>query len=118
MDEELKSLLNKKEAEKKKKNYDKVKGLEIELVKIKSSNKPDKLQNALKELNKIQVVDKKLHEIKNEILLDYTGEIKKVGSSKVGDQICQIHIRFRKTTEYEAYINFIDEGYDARCYFQ
>ena len=35
-----------------------------------------KLENALKELNKIQVIDKSLHEIKNEILEVYIGNIR------------------------------------------
>ena len=37
-----------------------------------------------------------------------------VGSSKVGDQNHQTHIRFRNISNYEAYINSIDEGYDAK----
>ena len=36
-----------------------------------------------------------------------------VGHLKVGDQIRQTHIRFRSISDYEAYINSIDEGYDA-----
>ena len=36
-----------------------------------------------------------------------------VGTLKVADQICQTHIRFRIIDAYEAYINAIDEGYDA-----
>ena len=36
-----------------------------------------------------------------------------VGNLKVGDQIRQTHIRFRNFSDYEAYINSIDEGYDA-----
>ena len=31
----------------------------------------------------------------------------------VGDQIGGTHIRFRNTTDYEHYVNAIDEGYDA-----
>ena len=64
------------------------------MVKGKYANNPKKLQSELKELNKIQVLDKKLHELKNEILLDYNGEIEMVGSLKVGDQIRETHIRF------------------------
>ena len=67
----------------------------------------------MKELNKIQVIDKNLHEIKNEILLDYTGEFEMVGNLKVGNQIRQTHIRFRNMDEFESYINSIDEGDDA-----
>ena len=56
----MKSLLNTIKYEKKKKiKYnDKNKQLEIELVKIKYADKPDKLESALKELNKIKVIDK------------------------------------------------------------
>ena len=67
----------------------------------------------MKELFKIQVVEKNLHEIKNGIILDYTGELKMVGNLKVGDQLRQTHIRFRNISDYEAYINSTDEGYDA-----
>ena len=57
------------------------------MVNIKYANKPNKLQSASKELNKIQVVNKNLHEIKQEILEDYTGEFEMIGNLKVGDQI-------------------------------
>ena len=66
-----------------------------------------------RELNKIEVIDKNLHEIENEILRDYEGEFEMVGKLSVGDQIRRIHIIFRNITDYEAYINSIDEGYDA-----
>ena len=107
-------ILNKSESKKKKnKKYDKIKELEILLVRIKYADKPDKLESDLKELNKIQVIDKSLHEIKNEILLDYAGAVEMVGNLKVGDQIRQTNIRFRNTDDFESYINSIDEGYDA-----
>ena len=63
MDGKMKSTLQKIKTEKwkKNKNIDRNKILEIELVKTKQSNKPDKIQNASKDLNKIQVVDKSLH---------------------------------------------------------
>ena len=115
MDNYLKILLNKisSEEKKKNKNYDKIKILEVELVKNKNANNPNKLQSELKELNNIQVVNGKLHEIEQEILMDYTGEVEKVGNLKVGDQIRQTHIRFRNIADYEAYVNAIAEGYDA-----
>ena len=115
MDDNMKLLLNKIKSEKRKrnKNLDKFKELEILLVKIKYANNPNKLQFELKKLNKIQVVNKNLHEVKQEILIDYTGEFEMVGNLKVGDQIRQTHIRFRNIADYEAYINAIDEGYDA-----
>ena len=71
------------------------------------------MQNALKELNKIEVIDKNLHEIKKEILLGYDGTFEMAGTSIVGDQLCQTHFRFRKMIDCETYINSIDEGYDA-----
>ena len=36
-----------------------------------------------------------------------------VGNLKVGDQIRKTNIRFRNMDDFEAYINAIDEGYDA-----
>ena len=115
LDDEMKKLLNKTKTEKKKKNknVNKIKELEIKLVNIKYSNNPNKLQSELKELNKIHVVNKNLHAIKQEILVDYTGEFEMFGNLKVGDQSRQTHIRFRNISDYEAYINAIDEGYDA-----
>ena len=115
IDDNMKSLLNKIKTEKRKrnKNLDKIKQLEILLVNIKYANDPNKLQNALKELNKIHVVNKNLHEIKQEILQDYEGEFEMVGNLKVADQIRQTHIRFRNISDYEAYINAIDQDYDS-----
>ena len=83
------------------------------MVKIEFANNPYKLQSALKELNKIHVVNKSLHEIKQGIMIDYTGEFEMVGSLKVADQIRQTHHRFRAIDDYEAYINFVNEGYDS-----
>ena len=114
IDNNMKLLLNKiRKGKNKKKNFDKIKQLEILLVNIKYANDPNKLENALKEFNKIQVIDKNLHEIKNEILLDYVGVFEMIGNLKVGDQIRQTNIRFRNMDDFEAYINSIDEGYDA-----
>ena len=95
------------------KKIDKIKELEIELVKVKYANKPDKSQSKLKELIKIHVFIKNLHEIKNEIKLEYTGEFEMVGKLSLGDQIRQTHIRFRNIDDFESYINAIDEGYEA-----
>ena len=112
---DMKFLLNKIKSEKKKKykNLDKIKQLEIILVNIKYANDHNKLENALKELNKIQVIDKNLHEIKNEILQDYDGTFEMVGSLLVGDQLRQTHIRFRNMIDFENYINSIDQDYDS-----
>ena len=53
MDNNMKLLLEKVKSEKKKKkiNDNKIKKLEIELIKIKHPNNPNKLQSELKELN-------------------------------------------------------------------
>ena len=44
---------------------------------------------------------------------DYEGEFEMVGNLQVGDQIRQTHIRFRNISDYEAYINAIDQDYDS-----
>ena len=111
INDNMKSLLNKIKTEKK--NFDKINQLEIEIVKIKYANNPNKLQSELKELNKIQVIDKNLHEIKQEILQEYEGDFEMVGNLKIGDQIRQTKIRFRNISDYEAYINAIDQDYDS-----
>ena len=115
MDDKMKSSLNKIKTETKKKNkiVEKIKQLEIELVRFKYANNPNKLQSEVKESNKNQALTKNSHEIKQEILLDYTGEFGMVGNLKVGDQIRQTHLRFRNIDEFESYINAIDEGYDV-----
>ena len=115
LNDDMKLLLNKIKSEKRKKNKnsDKIIELEILLVNIKYANNPNKLQSELKELNKIQVVNKNLHEIKQEILIDYVGVFEMVGNMKVGDQIRQTHIRFRNVDDFEAYINSIDQDYDS-----
>ena len=59
-------------------------------------------------MNKIQVIYKILHEIKNEILLDYVGAFEMVGNLKVGDQIRQTHSRFRNIDDFESYITSVD----------
>ena len=106
----MKLLLNKIKSEKRKKirNYDKIRQLEIILVNIKYANDHNKLENALKELNKIQVIDKKLHEIKNEILQDYDGTFEMVGTLIVGDQLRQTYIRFRNMIDFETYTLIMD----------
>ena len=117
----MKTFLNKIKTEKKKnnKNIDKIKQLEIELVRVKYANNLKKLQSELKDKNKIQVIDKNLHKIKNEILLDYVDAFEMVGNLKGGDQIRQTNIRFRNVDDFEAYIISIDQDYDsegANCF--
>ena len=64
-------------------------------------------------MNKIEVIDKKLHEIKNEFLLDYTGSFEMVGTLKFSHQNRETHSRFRNMDDFEAYINSIDQDYDS-----
>ena len=113
--DDMKLLFIKIESEKKKeiKNFDKIKELEILLVRIKYADKPDELESALNDLSKIQVSDKNLQEIKNETFSDYVGAFEMIGNLKVGDQMRQTNIRFRNRDDFEAYISAIDEGYDA-----
>ena len=56
---------------------------------------------------------KNLQEIKQEKLVDYTDEFEMIGNLKVGDQIRQTHIGFRINTDYEAFINAIDQVYES-----
>ena len=58
--DDLKLLLNKIKSEKKKKNknIDKIKKIDILLVRTNYANKPDKLEKALRELNKKEVLKK------------------------------------------------------------
>ena len=113
--DDMKLLLNKIKSEKKKKNknFDKFTQLEILLVRIKYAKNTNKLQSELKVLNKIHVIDKNLHGIKQEILQDNTSAFEMVGNLKVGDQIRQTHNRFRNIDDFEAYINSIDQDYDT-----
>ena len=103
MSNDMKLLLNKIKSEKRKrnKNFDKIRQLELQLVNIKYA------------LNKIEVIDKNLHEIKNEVLLDYNGEFEMIGNLKIGELVRETHIRFRNMSDFENYINSIDQDYDS-----
>ena len=76
-------------------------------MKIKYKNEIDK------DLNKIHVIDKNLHEIKIEIMEDYEGIFELIGNLKVGDEVRQTHSRFRNMDAFESYINKTDVIYDA-----
>ena len=79
------------------------------MVKIKNFKNPIKLQSQLKELFKIRIVNKKLHEIKNKILRDYIGEFEMVGKLSIVDQTRGTHIRFKNMDDLESRINAIDQ---------
>ena len=114
MNDDMKFLLNKIKSEKKKKNknFDKIRQLEILLVILKYANDPNKLQSALKELNKIEVINKNLHQIK-EILEDYTGDFELIGKMIIGPVEHKTNIRFENMDDFERYINAIDIDYDS-----
>ena len=81
-------------------------------------DKPDKLSNALKELYKIEVFDKNLHGIKEEILGDYSGEVELIDKLLIGDHVRANQIRFRNINDFEVYINSFDQDYDSEdCIF-
>ena len=55
-----------------------------------------------------------LHEIKNEVLEDYTGDFELIGSMLVGEVEQKTNIRFKNVDDFESYINAIDNsGYDS-----
>ena len=55
-----------------------------------------------------------LHEIKNDILEDYTGDFELIGSMLVGEIEQKTNIRFKNIDDFESYINAIDSGgYDS-----
>ena len=55
-----------------------------------------------------------LHEIKNDILEDYTGDFELIGSMLVGEIEQKTFIRFQNVVDFESYINAIDNsGYDS-----
>ena len=89
----------------------KIKNLEIELFKIKYADKPSELESALRELKKIEVIDKNLHEIKNDILRDYGAELEMVGRLKIADQTREIHIRFRSIDDFESFNNATKDAF-------
>ena len=55
-----------------------------------------------------------LHEIKIEILEDYTGDFELIGSMLVGEIEQKTNIRFKNVDDFERYINAVDNsGYDS-----
>ena len=83
------------------------------MVKIEYANNPNKLQSELKKLNKIQVIDETIHEIENKSSKSYGGKFEMVGKESSGDLVRETHIGFRSISDYEHYINAIDQNYDS-----
>ena len=63
--------------------------------------------------NKIYVNNLNLHEIKNEILQDYTGHFELNGKMIIGPVEHKTNIRFKNMDDFERYINAIDIDYDS-----
>ena len=55
-----------------------------------------------------------MHEIKQEILVDFTGEFQVVDKLSLGDQIRETQFRFRNMDDFKSSVNAIDEGYEAK----
>ena len=55
-----------------------------------------------------------MHEIKQEKLVDFTGEFQVVGKLSLGDQIRETQFRFRNMDDFKSSVNAIDEGYEAK----
>ena len=54
-----------------------------------------------------------LHEIKNQILEDYTGDFELIGKMIIGPVEHKTNIRFKNMDDFERYINAIDIDYDS-----
>ena len=63
--------------------------------------------------NKIYVNNLNLHEIKDEILQDYTGDFELNGEMIIGPTKHKTNIRFKNMDDFERYINAIDVDYDS-----
>ena len=85
----------------------------VKLVENRYFNNPNSWEFKMNGLNKIEVIVRNLHEIKNEILREYEGDFEMIGSLKVGDQFWQTHITFRNIVDDEHYLNAIYEGYGS-----
>ena len=55
-------------------------------------------------MNKIQFVDKNLHEIEKGIVGEFIGNFERIGKISIGDQIRETQLRFRNNNDYESYI--------------
>ena len=63
--------------------------------------------------DRIYVNNLNLHEIKNEILQDYTGDFELNGKMIIGPVEYKTNIRFKNMDDFEKYINTIDVDYDS-----
>ena len=63
--------------------------------------------------NKIYVNNLNLHEIKNQILQDYTGDFDLNGKMIIGPIEQETNVRYKNMDDFERYINAIDIDYDS-----
>ena len=63
--------------------------------------------------DKIYVNNLNLHEIKDEILHDYTGDFELNGKMIIGLVEHRTNVRFKNMDDFERYINAIDIDYDS-----
>ena len=63
--------------------------------------------------NKLYVNILNLHEIKNEILQDYTCDFELNGVKIIGPTEHKTNIRFKNMDDYESYLNAMDIDYDS-----
>ena len=63
--------------------------------------------------DKINVNGLNLHQIKNEILLVYTGDFELNGSMLIGPVGHKTNIRFKNNDDFETFINAIDVDYNS-----
>ena len=101
IDGKMKTIIKKSKTEKR--INDAIKQGETELVKIKKANNPTKLQYQLKELNKKQIVDLKLHEVKIDILKTQITDFEMVGILVYVHNLRNAHNRFRNFTDFEQF---------------
>ena len=64
--------------------------------------------------NRMYVNSSNIHEIKHEILEDYTGDFELIGSMLIGEIEEKTNITFKNVDDFETYFNAIDNsGYDS-----
>ena len=96
-----------------------------QIEKKKQNERKQKRENMVEDINigrffELATTDRQyvnglnLHEIKNEILEDYTGDFELIGTMLVGEIEQKTNIRFKNVDDFENYINAIDNsGYDS-----
>ena len=121
----MNSVVNKTQL-RKPKNKTKLSRKQNELNKeIRRNERRQKRENMIEDIDigrffELATTDRKyvnglnLHEIKNEILEDFTGDFDLIGSMLVGEVEQKTNIRFKNVDDFESYNTAIDNsGYDS-----